>query len=89
MKNIKQLSSFISQLQTQTEVEQLLFELLTSSEINVLSKRWRILNLLNEGNTQRDIAKELSVSLCKVTRGAKILKNKNTIINKYFNNCFI
>jgi len=39
--------------------------------------------MLNDGYTQRDIAKELQVSLCKVTRGAKIIKNKNSILTKY------
>ena len=39
--------------------------------------------MLNEGMTQREIAKELNVSLCKVTRGSKILKDKNALIKKY------
>ena len=85
MKNIKELAVFISQLQTPNEVEQLLNELLTTSEINVLSTRWRILNLLNQGKTQREITKELGVSLCNITRGAKVLKNKNTLISKHLN----
>ena len=58
-------------------------ELLTKSEIETLSKRWRILDLLAKGKTQREIAKELQVSLCKVTRGAKILKDKNSVLSKY------
>ena len=34
--------------------------------------------------TPRDVpAGKLNVSLCKVTRGAKILKDKNTVIYKY------
>ena len=65
------------------EIEQFLTEMLTESELSVLSKRWRILNMLSEGITQREIAKELNVSLCKVTRGAKIIKLNNNIVNKY------
>ena len=57
-------------------------ELLTESEIETLSKRWRILEMLNAGVTQREIAKELQVSLCKVTRGAKILKDDKSILAK-------
>ena len=83
MREIKQISSFIYKLQNEVEIECLLKELLTNSEINVLSKRWRILELINKGRTQRDIAKELKVSLCKVTRGAKLLKNSDTVIHKY------
>ena len=67
-----------------TEVQNFFKELLTESEIETLSKRWRILELLSEGSTQRDIAKELGVSLCKVTRGAKILKNDKSVLTKYF-----
>ena len=57
-------------------------EILTDSEISDLSKRWRILKMLGENFTQREIANKLNVGLCKVTRGAKILKNSNAITLK-------
>jgi TrpR family trp operon transcriptional repressor len=41
---------------------------------------------LKEGESQRNIAKELHVSLCKITRGAKILKQPDGIINKILSN---
>lgn len=84
MKNyISDLVQFITELKDNKEVMDFIVEILTDTEIETLSKRWRILNMLNEGRTQRDIAKELQVSLCKVTRGSKILKNKNSITSKY------
>ena len=43
MREIKQISSFIYKLQNEVEIECLLKELLTNSEINVLSKRWRMM----------------------------------------------
>ncbi|MCQ2738920.1 MAG: trp operon repressor [bacterium] len=58
-------------------------ELLTKSEIETLSKRWRIMQMLAVGKTQREIANELNVSLCKVTRGSKILKDRNSILAKF------
>lgn len=73
----------LSKLNTKEEINSFLNEILTEKEINTLSKRWRILNMLALGDTQRDIAKQLNVSLCKITRGAKILKNKNAIVTKY------
>ena len=82
MNDLEDLSETINKLKNSKEICYFLKELLTESEINVLSKRWRILNMLKSGYTQRDIAKELNVSLCKVTRGAKILKDKNAIITK-------
>lgn len=81
MQSIEELSVLLSKM-TQKEINNFLHEILTDSEISDLSKRWRILKLLDRNFTQRDVAKELGVSLCKVTRGAKILKNSNAITRK-------
>ena len=82
MNSIERISNIISNM-NRAEVYNFLLELLTESELADLSKRWRILELLHQGVTQRDIAKELNVSLCKVTRGARIVKTKDAIVNKY------
>lgn len=73
----------ITSLKNEKEVRDFFNDILTQSEIETLSKRWRIMNMLKQGSTQREIAQELQVSLCKVTRGAKILKTKNSVITKY------
>lgn len=80
MDNIKEISKIISKIKTDKEAYFFLKEIMTDSELATLSKRWRILKMLLAGRTQRDIAKELNVSLCKVTRGSKILKDKNAIV---------
>ena len=80
MENILEISKKIKELKTDKEIYNFLLEILTKSEVATLSKRWRILKMLKDGRTQRDISKELQVSLCKVTRGAKILKQKNSVI---------
>ncbi len=82
MDSIKEISNLISKIGSENEVYEFISELLTESEISTLSKRWRILKMLSEGRTQRDIAKELNVSLCKVTRGSRILKDENAIVYK-------
>lgn len=74
--NIREITNFILKLRSREELMAFLKEMLSESEIATLSKRWRILSMLAEGRTQRDIVKELNVSLCKVTRGSKILKDK-------------
>lgn len=81
MQSLDEISEILS-IMTKAEINTFLNEMLTSAEINTLSKRWRILKLLSAGITQREIAKELGVSLCKVTRGAKILKS-NAISKKF------
>lgn len=82
MNNIKEIASSIKQLKSDKDIYNFLLEILTDSEVETLSKRWQILKMLKEGKTQRDISSVLKVSLCKVTRGAKILKNKNSVISK-------
>ncbi len=82
MNSIKEISNLISKINSESEIYEFISELLTESEISTLSKRWRILKMLSEGKTQRDIAKELNVSLCKVTRGSRILKDENAIVYK-------
>jgi TrpR family trp operon transcriptional repressor len=57
----------------------LLSELMSKSEMDDLVKRWQLMEELVAGKTQRAIAAELGVSLCKITRGAKILKQKKSI----------
>ncbi len=79
---LKEISILLEGLD-KNEISNFLLEILTDSELIDLSKRWRILTLLSKGKTQREIAGELNVSLCKITRGAKILKNKNGISAKY------
>ena len=83
MNDIEQISDVIRDLRSSKEIYNFMTELFTEAELSTLSKRWRILNMLNNGSTQREIAKELNVSLCKVTRGAKIIKNKNAVITKF------
>lgn len=82
MDSIKEISHIISKMNFE-EIQMFISEILTESELSVLSKRWCILKMLLQGNTQRQIAKELNVSLCKVTRGSKIVKNQNSVTHKY------
>ncbi len=82
---MKEISALIHSLNNEKEIEKFLYEILTETEISTLSKRWRILKLLAQETTQREIANKLNVSLCKVTRGSKILKNKNAITTKFLN----
>lgn len=83
MSEINEISEILSKIKNKEDIVLFLNELFTGSELEDLSKRWRILKMLNAGETQRDIAKELGVGLCKVTRGAKVLKDNNAVTRKY------
>ncbi|ERP38995.1 Trp family transcriptional regulator [Chitinivibrio alkaliphilus] len=65
------------------EIPQLFSELLTDKEQETLLLRWELIKRLHRGDTQRKIAKDLKISLCKVTRGNKILKDPNSISRKF------
>jgi TrpR family trp operon transcriptional repressor len=64
------------------EMETFLEELLTPRELCDVTLRWRLLELLTQGVSQRKIAEDLQVSLCKITRGSRILRDKNSICRK-------
>lgn len=83
MSEINEISEILSKIKNKEDIVLFLNELFTGSELEDLSKRWRILKMLNAGETQRDIAKELGVGLCKITRGAKVLKDNNAVTKKY------
>jgi TrpR family trp operon transcriptional repressor len=74
-----------SEIESQDEMEGFLSEILTDSEREQLSLRWELMKQLRSGKSQRAISSDLHISLCKVTRGSKILKNEKSITNKIMN----
>lgn len=54
-----------------------LLDLLSPSEFDDMVARWQIIKLLDAGEHQRDIAKELKVSIAKITRGSRELLDKH------------
>ena len=59
-------------------VEEFLYSLFTPSEADEMAKRWALVKRIAEGIPQRDIAKELGLSLCKITRGSRELKKEDS-----------
>ena len=53
--------------------------MLTPTELHDLVLRWELLELLEQGVSQRKVATKLGISLCKITRGAKILKRSGSV----------
>ncbi|HOO89375.1 MAG TPA: Trp family transcriptional regulator [Syntrophales bacterium] len=64
------------------EMRTFMEEILTPREIEDLSLRWKLLQELHAGSTQRSIASKYGISLCKITRGSKILKKDNSVTKK-------
>ena len=69
-------------IQDEETMRRFLGEILTQSERETIQLRWDLMKRLNEGESQRHIAAELGISLCKITRGSKILKNRDSVSSR-------
>lgn len=58
------------------DMEQALAELLTPGELLEMTKRLQILEMLEQGIPQRQIAEQVGVGIATVTRGAGVLKRR-------------
>lgn len=56
------------------DLHEVFHALLTPREREKIALRWKLVCMLEQGVTQRAIASELGVSLCKITRGSHELK---------------
>jgi len=73
------LAEAVASVKSAEEMEHFLRELLTKAELRDITLRWELLRLLTQGMTQRKIAEDLKISLCKITRGSRILKEQGSI----------
>ena len=75
----KNLLKVIASIKDLDELECFFEEILTPAELVDLSLRWKLLVDLHDGIPQRKIADRYGISLCKITRGSKILKKKGSV----------
>ncbi len=78
----QELLEVILSINTMDELEHFFDEILTPAELSDLSLRWKLLKDLHAGMTQRKIAEKYGISLCKITRGSKVLKKNGSIALK-------
>jgi TrpR family trp operon transcriptional repressor len=87
MNNIKEISQILSKIGSDKTIEEFLISILTPNELKNISSRWEIVKRIERGLSQRKIATDLHLSLCKITRGSRELKKANsvlkTILRKY------
>jgi TrpR family trp operon transcriptional repressor len=72
--NLSELSRTLAAIREPDFVEDFLRCLLTPAETADIAARWALVKELDQGHPQREIAKSLGVSLCKITRGSRELK---------------
>ena len=73
-KFIIELAEAVGSLPNAKVARDFLSDILTPQEFEDIALRWQIVKALYKGVTQREVAKKLHVSLCKVTRGSRELK---------------
>jgi TrpR family transcriptional regulator, trp operon repressor len=66
-----------------TELEWVLIDILTPAEIDEIADRIRILTMLESGQSQRNIASELGISVTTVSRGNRVLQYESKAIRSY------
>jgi TrpR family trp operon transcriptional repressor len=76
--NLAELARLLSGAGESLLVEDFLRCLLTPAEIADIAGRWALVKALRQKISQREIAKDLGVSLCKITRGSRELKKPNS-----------
>lgn len=80
---LNELFGLFSCLKTSGEAESFLRDLLTPSELNQVAERWQIVKRLVNGVPQRKVKDELGVSIEKVTRGARAVKDSKGGFNLF------
>ena len=78
----QELLTVFTKITDSLEMEDFFREIFTPKELENLVLRWQLLKDLYEGQSQRSIAAKHRISLCKITRGSKILKKENSITKK-------
>ena len=82
--NLAELSQALSLTGDSSLIEDFLRCLLTQAEIADIAGRWALVKALRQKKTQREIARDLGISLCKITRGSRELKKHNSAFNRIF-----
>lgn len=82
VKSINELANVLAKINNPKEMREFLQAILTPHERAGLALRWRLVCLLSMGVRQRTIARQLHISLCKITRGSRELKHGPKIFRK-------
>ncbi len=89
-KEIEQLARIFADLDDPKLIKDFLVCMLTPKEIDEIARRWSLVKMLDRGDSQREIARKLGMSLCKITRGSKELKKRGSafkrVLEQYIHN---
>lgn len=87
-KSAKEILDFILEIKEKglnlEELEQYLKVFLTPAEIDAISQRLQIVDLIAKGTAQREISEKLGVGIATVTRGSRMLQENAELLGKVF-----
>ena len=81
-KSLAEIAGALARLKDPSLIEGFLGQLLTESEMKRIVLRWKLSKELCRGKSQRKIAEDLGVSLCKITRGSRELKKEKSALKR-------
>ena len=80
--NLSELALALAETKDPLLIKDFLRRLLTPAEIADIAARWALVKALEQKIPQREIARNLGISLCKITRGSKEMKNPDQAFQK-------
>jgi len=80
--NLSELASALAAAKDPLLVKHFLRRLLTPAEAADIAARWALVKALEQKIPQREIAKNLGLSLCKITRGSREMKSPDQAFQK-------
>ena len=83
-KGKEDLLKIVLSIKDKEELKSFIDDMFTEKEVEDVVQRYLLMDDLYKGKSQRDIARDRSMSLCKITRGSKMLKKKDGFMRKFF-----
>ena len=82
MRGISEIAAVLSRVRDPQLINAFLRSILTRRELAEVDGRWELVKLLARGESQRAISRRLGMSLCKITRGSRELKKRNSAFRR-------
>jgi TrpR family trp operon transcriptional repressor len=82
MDRLEEIARTLAHLQDAELVQGFLSAILTPAEVDAVCSRWELVKRIRQGHSQRTIARDLGLSLCKITRGSRELKSENSPLER-------
>ena len=71
-----------ARVESRQDMKALFEDMFTNAEIKDFTIRWKLMNDLYQHVSQRAIASELRISLCRITRGSRMLKKSDGYVRR-------